>query len=65
MKQYTLLMNSMSGREGQTVMLDDESARQLAVHGIVKINGPTITKVVEPEVKKRGRPKNDPSNGAE
>lgn len=56
----------MSGREGETVTLDDEAARQLAVHGIVslerKVTGPEITKVIEPEVKKRGRPAKDASH---
>lgn len=45
-------------------LADGNEARQLAVHGVIalepvvqKVNGPEITKVVEPEVKKRGRPR--------
>jgi hypothetical protein len=62
---YQLLKNSTYGAKGQFVDLQDgNEARQLAVHGVIglepvvqKVNGPEITKVVEPEVKKRGRPR--------
>jgi hypothetical protein len=62
---YQLLKNSTYGAKGQFIeLLDGNEARQLAVHGVIglepvvqKVNGPEITKVVEPEVKKRGRPR--------
>ena len=62
---YRLLKNSTYGAKGQFVdLLDGNEARQLAFHGVIdlepvvqKVNGPEITKVVEPEVKKRGRPR--------
>ena len=69
MKQYTLLINSTTGREGQVVEIEDELARQLAVNGIVdlaepdrtvKTIGPEVVKVTGPtETKRRGRPPND------
>lgn len=70
MKQYTLLINSITGREGQVVALDDELARQLSVNGIVdlaepdrtaKTIGPEVVKVTGPTETKRGRPRNDSS----
>jgi hypothetical protein len=65
--KYQLLKNSTYGAKGQFIeLLDGNEARQLAVHGVIslepvvqKVNGPEITKVVEPEVKKRGRPRKE------
>ena len=68
--KYQLLKNSTYGAKGQFIeLLDGNEARQLAVHGVIglepvvqKVNGPEITKVVEPEVKKRGRRKENASD---
>lgn len=63
---YKLLKNSTYGRKGGFVDLDGNEARQLAFNGVIalnepvvleKVSGPEITKVTEPEVKKRGRPR--------
>jgi hypothetical protein len=63
---YKLQKNSTYGRKGGFVDLDGNEARQLAFHGVIsmdepvvleKVSGPEITKVTEPEVKKRGRPR--------
>lgn len=66
MTRYTLLMNCHLGRKGTVIEADDNLARQLAVNNVIiypaqapkstKDNGPDITKVIKPEVKKRGRP---------
>lgn len=78
--RYTLKINSTRGPEGSVVELDAETARQLAVNGIVDLSepqeapkrtverGPDLAKVQAPEITKRrlGRPrKADASHPAE
>jgi hypothetical protein len=62
---YQLLKNSTYGAKGRHIdLLDGNEARQLAVNGVIsldepvqKVRGPDIVKVVEPDIKKRGRPR--------
>lgn len=68
---YTLKINSIRGLAGSVVELDAETARQLAVNGIVDLQepqeapkhavkrGPDVVKVQAPEIVKRrpGRPR--------
>ncbi len=63
--QYKLLIDSIRGRAGTVVDIDDsdgETLRILKQNGIIgepiaqKVSEPEITKVNAPEVKKRGRP---------
>jgi hypothetical protein len=61
---YQLLKHSTYGHKGQFVDLEGNEARQLAVNGVIsldepvqKVRGPDIVKVVEPDIKKRGRPR--------
>lgn len=62
--QYKLLIDSIRGRAGTVVDIDDsdgETLRILKQNGIIgepatKVQGPEIVKVDGPEVKKRGRP---------
>jgi hypothetical protein len=63
---YTLLIDSTRGRAGQVVDIDPSEGETIAIltrNGIIapvaqsqKVSAPEITKVAEPEVKKRGRP---------
>lgn len=62
--QYKLLIDSIRGRAGVVVDIDDsdgETLRILKQNGIIgepvnKVQGPEVVKVDGPEVKKRGRP---------
>lgn len=44
--QYTLLKNSIRGPKGQVIELDLQTARQLALNGIVALDAPVTEKRV-------------------
>ena len=71
MTTYTLKMNCHLGRKGSSVDVDDNTARQLAVNGVIAYGQPvavtyevsdmagninTVTSVIEPKVEKVNGP---------
>lgn len=69
--KYILKKHSTMGPEGTIIEADDNLAAQLRVNDLiepvteVKITEPDIVKVVEPEIKKRGRQAKNASDTAD
>jgi hypothetical protein len=60
--KFRLRKTCTRGRKGDVVEVDLNDARMLAANGIIDIDAPAIdpmpelTKIAEPEIRKRGRP---------
>jgi len=69
--KYILTKHSTMGPEGAIIEADDNLAAQLRVNDLIepvaeiKVQAPEIVKVVEPEIKKRGRQAKNASDTAD
>jgi hypothetical protein len=73
--KYKLLIDSTRGKAGEVVEIPEGECETIAIltrNGIIgspivehKVTQPEVTKVIEPEVKKRGRPAKNASDTAD